>query len=222
MQAKAAARLETLVVKLRVASSLSAEQITNLLQSAYEARLWHAGSLLYKCLPAEQPRVAAVKQMLQKWVKIEGWSSGAKCRAVCELAAAQELTTSDVLQLMQAAVKCKGMANLSALSALPACRRLSPADVAELLTSAVVAGHPESIDSLRKLPAARQIDGDAARELLQAAKERKIPLLLCKLITAVPALLTAEAVGLFIVMAETECPNNDIADISLILRKLVE
>jgi hypothetical protein len=124
-------------------------------------------------LPAfQQLNVAEVAQLLhaaaQHYSTAHETSDNAGLTALCDLAAADDLSSEQVLLPLQLVVhrsdKCT-----EALCQLPAVEQLSSEAVAQLLQAAVGADKCHCTNALWDLPAAQQLDSAAVAQLLETA-----------------------------------------------------
>jgi hypothetical protein len=96
------------------------------------------------------------------------WQTFKGLTSLCELEAAQDLSSEQVLQPLQLTLRQNGVGT-AALCDLPAVQQLSSEAVAQLLQAAIASGCEGSVEALLDLPAVQQLSSYAVAQLLQAA-----------------------------------------------------
>jgi hypothetical protein len=190
MQLNSSAVVRVLRTAIRVHGDDAAEDVSELpaaadISTADEASLLHeafaqpaARSIEYilddiMVLPAfDQLNSAEVAQLLH--AAAQHFSDGDELEeydgltVLCELAAAQELSSEQVLPPLQLVVRHSHKCT-DALCKLPAVRQLSSDAVAQLLQAAIAGKSERSFKLLCELPAVHMLSSEAAAQLLQAA-----------------------------------------------------
>jgi hypothetical protein len=163
------------LVELPAAADISSADVASLLHEAFaepaDVGIAYATLDIMQIPAFQQLNSAEVAQLLH--AAAQHYSDGDETReykgltSLCELAAAQELSSEQVLQPLQLVVHSDVCTE--ALCKLPAMQQLSSETVAQLLQAAIVGKSERSFELLCALPAVQQLGSVAVGELLLAA-----------------------------------------------------
>jgi hypothetical protein len=168
-----------LLCKLPMVKHLQSEALVQLLQAAVEQRSSTCAELLCQLPAANQLPAKELVQLLQAAVAQGGGARASLLLAVmCNIQAAQRLTTDDVAQLLLSAVTAASSRHTPCIyqfCSLPAVQHLTTGSIAQLFLAAFqhsssAASHT-LCEQLFKCPAVQQLSAALVAQLLQATAQ---------------------------------------------------
>jgi hypothetical protein len=171
---------------LPAAADFDSDAIAGLLLALVEDRIAARGDLTAAQHLCKQLSSKQLKFLLGACMQLtsHAYSSTRFADAVCELPGAQQLSSGELVQLLQAAISAKGAGYTSQLGRLPAAAGISGADATSLVCAAFITSSSDVwmqhvlggvASDLVRLPAIAQLNSMEIRQLLQVAVSHSDP-----------------------------------------------